>query len=309
MKKYFMLGLLIVGLLLLFVSPASANGGPHGGYTASTDACAGCHRTHTAVGANLLITTSNALCLSCHGAAATGADTDVESGVFTERDGDEYGDPGNEGTDPGPLNAGGFVDAYNAVTGTYITTTSTHTIGDTLAWGNGVARGVTAALAAGLECADCHDPHGTPGYRLLVAGATTDYDAAGKDYTSEAWSDTELNNFCASCHSAYHVTRASAGTDNTDDGGGNLDYGADITSFAHRVGMNYSYLGNADPEGVTLPTGYPIPTAAGDVVCTTCHFAHGSSAAMTALATGPNTTDSDLLRVDNRGVCESCHQK
>ncbi len=56
------------------------------------------------------------------------------------------------------------------------------------------------------------------------------------------------------------------------------------------------------------------------VVCQTCHLPHGSSAAMAGFANGgptgvdvlpgnTNTTDSALLRVANRGVCEACHQK
>lgn len=48
--------------------PAQANGGPHGDYIATTDACAGCHRTHTANNARLLPTAANdnALCFACH---------------------------------------------------------------------------------------------------------------------------------------------------------------------------------------------------------------------------------------------------
>ncbi len=42
--------------------------GPHGGYTPTTDACAACHRGHTAGGAGLLASTNqgNAFCNTCH---------------------------------------------------------------------------------------------------------------------------------------------------------------------------------------------------------------------------------------------------
>ena len=72
MKKLLLVSLLVVALMLLVVSAASADGGPHGDYTATTAACAGCHRAHTAVGGNLLVASSTYdLCVSCHGGSAT----------------------------------------------------------------------------------------------------------------------------------------------------------------------------------------------------------------------------------------------
>ena len=67
----------VLGLLLIFISGAVwADAGPHGGYAATTDACATCHRTHTAPGARLLNSdaTGNEFCYTCHngtGAPAT----------------------------------------------------------------------------------------------------------------------------------------------------------------------------------------------------------------------------------------------
>ena len=54
--------------LVRFDGVAKANGGPHGDYTAATDACAACHRTHTSPGSSLLVsvTTGDAFCFSCH---------------------------------------------------------------------------------------------------------------------------------------------------------------------------------------------------------------------------------------------------
>ena len=45
-------------LTIAITSIAKANGGPHGDYTTTTDACAGCHRAHTAPAAKLLAATS-----------------------------------------------------------------------------------------------------------------------------------------------------------------------------------------------------------------------------------------------------------
>jgi hypothetical protein len=47
----------------------------------------------------------------------------------------------------------------------------------------------------------------------------------------------------------------------------------------------------------------------------TCHLPHGTSVEMTGITDGAglpgetSATDSALLRLDNRGVCEVCHQK
>ena len=300
-----MVPLLVVGLLVSLAGMAYANGGPHGGYTPTTDACAGCHRAHTAQGPNLLTAASTyELCMSCHGASATGADTNVADGVYTDRQG------GGEGTVNAPLLGGGFVNYQSA------TVTSIHDVDGTqsAAWGFGVARGSTANLPGPLTCGSCHDPHGSNNYRIIreeIAGTSVtvdQVDESAKDYTVEQWPDN-VTNACVACHGAYHVTRANSGEDNSDDGSGNADYGGDISTYAHRVDMSYQYGSNADPE-TTGYGGYTLPlTASKYVACQTCHLPHGTAATMTTLATGPNTGDSALLRLDNRGVCEVCHQK
>src|SRR5512145_3298703 len=67
MRRYLILA--IAALILGVGLPreprvASADAGPHGGgYTATTDACAGCHRAHTAQAPDLLMDTTQALCL------------------------------------------------------------------------------------------------------------------------------------------------------------------------------------------------------------------------------------------------------
>ena len=316
----------VASLILLFatVGIVSANGGPHGGYTATTDGCAGCHRAHTATGPHLLVTGSTYdLCMTCHGAAGAGANTNVDDGYYLSSRDDDYGDEDHGAAntpDYAPLLGGGFVN-YQGVP-----VTSIHSPDgvELAAWGNGVARGSLGDLTEPLSCASCHDPHGSPNYRILnetvngmsVAVAQVD-EGAGKDYDTEQWG-AGTSSLCAACHGAYHVTRPGSGSDRSDDGAGNGDYGGDISTFAHRVDMPYNYGSNNNPETVGME-GYYLPLSESGVndlvVCMTCHLPHGTSVQMTGIADGAglpgntSSTDSALLRIDNRGVCEVCHQK
>jgi len=305
MKKYIFVLLLVLALSAVSVGLASANNGPHGGYTPTTDACAGCHRAHTAQGPRLLITnTTFALCMTCHGSAAAGAVTNVNDGIY------EVG----AGT---PLNGGGFTNYQGAAT------TSTHDVSQTVAgaWGNAVNRGVTAPLAGGefLNCASCHDPHGSPNYRIIKATingnatSVSQVDEGAWDYDSESW-PTNMSNVCSACHSSYHITSGGSGSDPAMVATG---------GYTHRVNMSYVYGSNVNPE-TTGYGGYFLPlaaTGAGDLVtCNTCHMSHGASSTMAGFANGgpggggtppgnTTATDSALLRLNNRGVCEVCHQK
>jgi hypothetical protein len=64
---------------------------------------------------------------------------------------------------------------------------------------------------------------------------------------------------------------------------------------------------------------YRHRSTTGTVGCMSCHVAHGSSAIMGTNSgavpwpgggAAPNgNARSSLLRVDNRGVCQSCHNK
>lgn len=196
-------GAAIAGILLLLAAmPVLADGGPHvssansGVSTLESDSCAGCHRAHTAQGAMLLNSPSEEeLCLTCHGAAGTGATTDVESGV-------QYavGTTQIRGTTvAGALRSGGFVDAridsanptrisYPRLQGGAIATwfstevrpltagqpvTSAHLAIDgsaitatNKAWGNGSLNS-GAGPTVSLGCAGCHNPHGNGQYRIL----------------------------------------------------------------------------------------------------------------------------------------------
>jgi predicted CXXCH cytochrome family protein len=179
---------LALGMLMAagFAGVAMADNGPHGSFTATTDACASCHRVHTAqVGSNSLLKVNpESLCLSCHDGA--GAGTNVEDGIYMQSGSDAHtGVAGSvvEGTDGASLFGGGFTNAlmatawsgattanpaFNAVSKT---TTSTHSIGATgTIWGSGAVNSANGSMV--LECTSCHDPHGNAGYNTATSPAT-----------------------------------------------------------------------------------------------------------------------------------------
>jgi predicted CXXCH cytochrome family protein len=314
MKKLLLAMPFVLVLVLLSYGLALADGGPHGGFTAATDACAGCHRAHTAQAAKLLMSTSTALCQTCHGSTGTGADTNVIDGVYA------LTEVPPEGVNGRSLKGGGLTNALmdtndnGAADGASRATTSAHTFDGSngTAWGNG-AIGSGAGGTIALSCGNCHNPHGKAGtggtatYRILRpkptgSNASVDVnvtDEATKNYTiasaaADYWNEpyageTELATWCSQCHTRY---LASAGSEEASSGD-------PIFMYRHR-----SNNVDADP--------------AKRVSCTDCHVAHGTAAVM-----GPNSgavawpngaaapsgnARSSLLRLDNRGTCYKCHQ-
>ena len=110
--------LLAGGAVWLFLAaiPVFADAGPHvaatnnGSGGINADSCAGCHRAHTAQGANLLIQDESTLCLACHGTGAPGSSTDVSQGVQYSLMGPGIGGA-NGGAIVGALRDGGFTNA------------------------------------------------------------------------------------------------------------------------------------------------------------------------------------------------------
>ncbi len=333
MKKFLLVAIMILALPLVTSGAALANGGPHdGGYYANaTDACAECHQPNAASALGLLVQDSTyAYCMSCHGSAGAGANTNVEDGFYlSSRDDSPDGEDDDMGAantpDNAPLLGGGFA-FYNGVA---VTSSHEPTGTTAAAWGNDGVRGVTADLTAGnLTCDSCHNPHGSSNYRMIretlngvvVNAAQVDEGTANKDYDTEQWG-TGMSTICAACHGAYHQTAAGTGSD-----------AAMVASggYTHRIDMPWNGdagtdpligMGTANPETVGFG-GFFLPlaeTSVNDtVVCMTCHLPHGTAAMMVGFAdpafdpTGPQgpiaAGDSSLLRLDNRGVCVVCHQ-
>jgi hypothetical protein len=161
-----------------------------------------------------------------------------------------------------------------------------------------------------------------------IAGYDPDYTtpryakAPGEDSTRgiSAW--------CSACHTEYH--RADLDPSSTHDAG---DGFGEVMRYRHRLNVPLSdYLG-ARPlrlAALALPLakGYGewTPQATPDdwMDCLTCHRAHGSDAEMSGFADVADATDPEpdsgdgtvppgaknaFLRLDERGVCEECHNK
>jgi predicted CXXCH cytochrome family protein len=198
MKKYLIavaLGLLVVAA---FAVTARADNGPHGNFAPSTDACAGCHRAHSAQGTDFLLTQADVyvLCTGCHNGA--GAYTNVVDGVYQNASLPLAAPLGTQGDKGVGLFGGGFeraaMNTTRLTTNSYntastnpapVAVTSHHDVDTGTAgtvWGSGP---ITAGASnpndtLALECTSCHDPHGkagraggvhtgnpVPSYRLL----------------------------------------------------------------------------------------------------------------------------------------------
>jgi predicted CXXCH cytochrome family protein len=302
--------------MLLAAAPVFADNGPHQqGQSATTDACSGCHRAHTAKAAALLVNSSQtSLCYTCHGTTGTGATTDVQDGVqYNPVTLTQYVTVTRGTTIAGGLRGGGFDNAVinsapatNAdpigVLGAPVATLSKHDVGSAgTAWGFGAINS-GAGTGVNLNCGSCHDPHGNGSYRILqanpeniAAGNVAIADVTNNTYrytTTDYWVPgdtnapqylTNVTAWCAQCHTRYMAPSGSGHTNSGD------------TIFTYR---------HATSENLNTP-------------CVKCHVAHGSNATMgtnsQAVPLPGQTTgrgpDSSLLRINNRGVCEKCHTK
>jgi predicted CXXCH cytochrome family protein len=340
LRWFFLAGLFLL-ILARSVTVVQANAGPHGGYTATNnEACASCHRAHTAASASLLINSVPNLCFSCHGSAATGADTNVVDGIY-------------EGLGGGNLLSGGFVNFR----GTPVS--SNHSVNGTWqnAWGSGTTwtstydcagchtaeggiwgpefqvsptglptypgRGQNISMP--LTCTSCHEPHGgrnyralqqrlhpptlqqqdPPGYVLVTSNETGGQNPNLAGYVPnyvDPMYKLGLGDWCTGCHFTYYQS-ISVDPFNAEDGKGM------VIRYRHRMNVNLGTLTTGLP--LEQPDGYSTTQQVTDqLFCLTCHFAHGSSATASNMAANvPPANDSALMRMDNRGVCEECHKK
>ncbi len=296
-----------IGLILLWgiFTPgwvAEADNGPHGNYTPTTDACAACHRAHTAPQSRLLVNSTPALCYSCHGSAGLGADTNVVDGLYLDRD--LTAESPTEGVANRGLRGGGFsfvlMDSDQDGIATSRATTSAHDGNRPTAWGNGAIGSGAGKTGFPLTCTTCHDPHGGGAYRSLRAiplGSGAGTDVVVPDQALKTYSVTDPNNnyigenygalsapltdWCSQCHTRYDAPS----------GSGHTASGDPIFAYRHATDV---------------------------VPCVRCHVAHGTAAVMTDPAgvsvlfpdgsSAANDNDrSSLLRLDERRVCFSCH--
>jgi predicted CXXCH cytochrome family protein len=321
--------------VLLLCAGASADAGPHVmGQGPTTDSCAMCHRAHTGQAPYLLKQSQEQLCYTCHGTHGTGSNLDVEDGVG-------YSGAGRGGT-PGALRGGGFkyalIDSGNPsgnfseegdipVLGALAPVTSSHSINESsqTPWGNGAIdetplgstpTSAEEAAAYGakinLTCGSCHDPHGNGMYRILkpiptesgaaepgveipeTAEMKEDKHTKNHVYTTQNYWEVEdandrifiqkISEWCSTCH-----TRLLAG--------GN----------SYKISSKdavYAFRHMSDGGSQSSPT------------CIQCHVAHGTDATMGPYSSAVRNPDessagsaSFLLRIDNRGICEMCHNK
>ncbi len=300
--------LTVFAIMLTWVGFAGADtSGPHGKYTSDTSTCAQCHRTHTSNANNLIkfVLTGNGnatykTCIYCH--------SSVGQSKYDVVDGMIKGTTGNYAA-----NGGGF-ENMTVIEGTAevvetVYTTSRHDVANPE--GTKVAAPGGSQREAGkieMTCTSCHNLHGSTNSRLLRTVIATVYsddtvreiDTSGVvvsvygelENETVAYNDA-MNNFCGACHNDYNVAQVASG----DNDSGLFE----PSKKRHRVGMPTNTASGFDAAKLILPL-----TTSENVSCLTCHYAHGSAAQVSA-GTDPN--GSTLLRLDERGVCQNCHNK
>lgn len=303
----------------------------HGYFRPDTPMCTACHNTHSALKEQLLLKASYyQLCMLCHSSANTQSKYDVESGLVTVAGGMTKPSLG------GPfLNQAGtpVVSRHDA----NITDTDTASVQNYDVPGSDVLGG----KQLGLTCLSCHYSHGgaSDNYRLLkrtIAAAngsqlvTANVDVQGYAVTASSTSGEELimlegnTEFCAACHLDYDEGNAVVA------GGvyaASVTPGPGTARFRHPVTVGstvysvYSVFDTGAPRttpltpqpGDVLPLQYYSAENPGisdkrtAVVCSTCHFAHGSVKSFNVQ--GNEFDGRYMLRLNNYGVCQSCHQK
>jgi hypothetical protein len=148
-----------------------------------------------------------------------------------------------------------------------------------------------------------------------------------------------MSGWCAGCHTTYMVADQAPITVNgatVVPNGSSYNSGDGLGLIArHRHPINVAlstYQGTQNlitDSSLGLPLAHPtsqkgaVSNSSADWIdCLTCHNAHGSTATMSGWADlglpatedvvgsrGVMPVDSNLLKMDNRGVCEACHNK
>lgn len=130
-------------------------------------------------------------------------------------------------------------------------------------------------------------------------------------YYGQSYANTNmqtLSAWCATCHTRIHTAGDSEPATTPFDDIYKFRHVTTGSSVENNLGQTVQGPGGLLPAE---PQGYPG--------CVTCHVGHGTSAASTGRSAqvpkpgtpegGGNYLDSSLLRLDNHGVCEVCHNK
>ena len=286
----------------------------HGNFTPDTSMCSYCHSTHTALKEQLLRqATYYELCMLCHSSSNTQSKYDVETGSVLMASGWKPSLAGPIKLGPGLATSGHNVDDTGTV--------------NTSVYGSDSSKILT------FTCVSCHNGHGgkNDNYRLLkktIYPANNGWNpqnvsfrafAIVKDQTvgEQVYFVSGNSEFCATCHLDYDEGNSvTAGGVYAADLGGSLGK----ARYRHPITVG-STVYSVEPDnyfptsGDYLPLQYYSGASATDkrvaVVCETCHFAHGTTKNfnVTMPVDGTSITNQKMLRLDNYGVCESCHKK
>ena len=162
----------------------------------------------------------------------------------------------------------------------------------------------STGVAYDLYCTSCHDAHGSANYRMIkttvngVAVTLADADSAAKSYTATHYyagtTQWSISTFCAACHTRYQVTTSASGETSSTDYIFTYRHREDAPSGAVVNGITYTF-----PTTIALPMSStdgaaPVasPTDNRSMVCLTCHYAHGSKAAMGTNSAGETAPSS-----------------
>ena len=287
----------------------------HGNYSANTDTCGTCHSTHNASSRYLTTFTTNGPtsdiyqnCTFCHSALGSSKYDEVD-GMFK---GNGVDSNGNAVEPKSGCTAGGGFEKMPAAIKDYTSSgpeysytpvTSNHLVNQP----SGTLVNIPGGTLLGsnqmeLTCTSCHNVHGKTDNSLLLKVRLDIWDDVENDYksvdipkvvkdSSSAFNNA-ITDFCLACHTDYST--------------GPGQYRHPVAKDGSNPQVLASSASGFNPDLLALPV-----SSSGEVTCLTCHNAHGTTAQVSNSAYNPSppVRPSTLLRMDERGVCENCHNK
>jgi hypothetical protein len=218
--------------------------------------------------------------------------------------------------------------------------------GPSVAWGNGpIDATADPGPGVSITCTSCHNPHGNGKYRILnpipapvastgqtfvpaglaanvtdaatvLAGQIRNYTNPPAQYVSQLASDANPRDYWRYCAPTWNnCTGANRG--DKPNGLASAPFRTQITAWCSTCHSRYTAPGGSasydnGPSGDAI---FAFRHTSPGPECTQCHVAHGSNAAMGGTYSGafpypggaPVSGSSRLLKVDNRGTCQLCH--